>query len=83
MSKTWELGCTTCKAWLWIGQGSIGSTFYVYTADEHKLRLQAFLSEHVEHPLQMVETERRPDDWPENEFDERPDDSPDDNPAKA
>ncbi|MES2625875.1 MAG: hypothetical protein V4628_11405 [Pseudomonadota bacterium] len=70
MSRTYNIACRDCNQSLWIGQGNLGGTQYIYTEQKCVDRLQSFLFSHLSHALVFDDSEGMCD------YDEIPD--PDD-----
>lgn len=64
MSRTYDLVCTKCKKALWIGQAGGGAERgHIYTGDQKVMRdLNAFLWDHMDHPLVFCNDEGLDDD---------------------
>lgn len=70
MSRTYDIGCDQCKKHLWIGQHSQRRGLYIYASDDERMAaLNAFLTEHLGHPLRVEGDEGFLDDgWVSVDF---------------
>jgi hypothetical protein len=60
MSRTYEICCDACKMTRLIGQGQSAEMLSIYWNERHVTELNAFLRQHIGHPLRVLDTELVP-----------------------